>query len=83
MSIVEYMNSGDVLNYALAVGFLVLVGFISYVCYQLALVLKSTHYLINKTEQGVEQAVENATKPGLLNTLLGIGTMIFANKTNK
>jgi len=83
MSIVEYMNSGDVLNYALAGGFLVLVGFISYVCYQVALVLKSTQYLIDKTEQGVEQAVESATKPGLLNTILGIGTMIFAKKNDK
>lgn len=81
------MNSQDLLNIALSIGFLVLVGFLCYVCIYLVETLKSVKKLVDNTEDIAKDVrmVKNQLKSGVLT---GIGTALnllntFLNKKRR
>lgn len=61
------MDSLDVLYYSLAVGVLVLVGFISYMLYHVVLVLKDTRVILRDIEDTTAdiKRLKDTTKQGL------------------
>lgn len=79
------MNSNDFLNISVGVGFLVLVGFIAYVCIRLSETLKSIKILADDTQsiaQGVksikDQLILGIAK--FLNVALNSGTLLLKKK---
>lgn len=62
------MSSLDVLYYSLAVGFLVLVGFLSYAAYTLSQTLKRSTSILEKVDDMAKDAEElkNYIKNGIL-----------------
>lgn len=86
------MDSVDILRYSMSIGFIVLTGFIAYVAYEAAQVLRSTKSLIDKVNDMVEniedvaagiRAVKNNFKMGYLNAVSGILSYLFARRDKK
>ncbi len=69
------VTSQDILFYCLAVGFLVLVGFLSYAAYRLAETLESLKAVLDNIEDTTKDInlIKNKIKLGALTTL---GTLI-------
>ncbi len=71
------LTTQDLLNLSLSFGFLVLVGFLSYLCFNLVKTLKSVKKLVDDTENITKDVrmVKNQLKSGLAAgavTLLGL-----------
>ncbi len=69
----QLMTSLDVLYYALALGFLVLVGFISYMAYEAALTLKSLRGTLGHVDNIVSNVDDLTTDVGNLKNQLKLG----------
>ncbi len=69
------MSTQDFLFISLGVGFLILVGFLSYAAYHLAITLKSAREVIDNAEDITNdvRAMKNQLKGGMLT---GMGTIL-------
>ena len=65
------MQSLNILYYSLAIGFLVLVGFVSYAAFNLSQTLKKLTSILNKVDDIATDAdyLKNTIKSGLLNLM--------------
>lgn len=83
-----FVSSQDFLNISLGIGFLVLVGFVSYLCWQLVFTLKSIRRVVENTEDIIRdiRTVKNQLKTGLaagLATTLSILNSILKKKNKR